>query len=568
MAVDLVQARRDALEREWAPASGGGWEATTLAQRFDIVAGRHPERPFVMADEGTSSYAEMRDWSRRLARGLVDLGIEPGDRVGVLIDNRLEFVATRLAIAWAGAISVPLNYQYRSDDLAAALQLARVKILVTIGQSLTTDVLAVLDTIVPGWETGVRSERLPHLRQVVLVDGGRPSAVDLQDLGDRGEHVPESVLDERQAATDPDGVSDVVFTSGTSGRPLAAALTHEMTLRSAYGSAYHRGFADGWRVCFALPMYHVFGYIEGLLAAMFVGGAILPRRIFNPRTLLAAVQEHRATEVLCVPTMTLALVDEAARERYDLTSLESVMSAAAPAPVRLWERVQRDLGPDTVFTGYGQTEVSAATALTQPGDPLEVVADTVGTCKLGGRAASANADGRLATYRTVDAFTGTPLAAGEEGELSVRGPIVTRTYDGDPEHTTEVIDADGWLRSGDLGRIRPDGYLELTGRARELYKVGGELVAPKEVEQLLTRYPGVEQAHVAGVPEERMGEVGWAWVVPDGTAELEPAALIRYCREHLAPFKVPRVVRLVAGEDLPKTTTGKVQKFRLIETAR
>jgi fatty-acyl-CoA synthase len=336
-------------------------------------------------------------------------------------------------------------------------------------------------------------------------------------------------------------------------------------LRSAYGSAYHRAFDDGWRIGFSLPLYHVFGYVEGLLAAMFAGGAVVPHPVFNPRTILAAAQEHQVSEVLLVPTMSVAVVEEAARHDYDLSSLESVFSAAAAAPVWLWQRIEKELAPRQVFTGYGQTEVSAATTLTLPGDPVELVAETVGREKLGGSAAPAGLDGVLARYRTVDPFTGSPLPAGAEGELSVRGPIVTRSYFNDPERTAAQIDAGGWFRSGDLGRVRDDGYLELTGRSGELFKVGGELVAPKQVEQVLTGYAGVAQAYVAGVPDERLGEVGWAWVVASEDAAPSEAELLWHCREHLAGFKVPRRVTFLGADDLPKTSTGKVQKFLLVQ---
>ena len=217
-----------------------------------------------------------------------------------------------------------------------------------------------------------------------------------------------------------------------------------------------------------------------------------------------------------------------------------------------------------MFTGYGQTEVSAATTLTLPGDPVELVAETIGREKLGGVAAPAGFDGVLARYRTVDPFTGAPRPAGAEGELSARGPIVTRGYINDPERTAAQIDADGWFRSGDLGRVRDDGYLELTGRSSELFKVGGELVAPQQVEQVLTGYQGVAQAYVAGVPDERLGEVGCAWIVTEDGAQPSPAELLSHCRRHLAAFKVPRQVRFLGADDLPKTSTGKVQKYRLV----
>ncbi|HET7174275.1 MAG TPA: AMP-binding protein [Nocardioidaceae bacterium] len=559
---DETARRRDSLERAWVH-----WRPRTLSELFDVVVERFADDPFVLVDGSTLTYREVRRWSRRIARGLIDLGVHPGDKVALLCDNRPELVAMKLAVSRIGAVAVPLNFSYRGAELTSALRHAQASMLVTIGKSLATDFLAVLDEVAPNWERTVGSADVPSLRQVVLVDPGRPGAMTLEDVADRADNVSDAALDRVSSQVDPDGACDIVFTSGTSGLPVAAELTHDMVLRSGYGSAYHRAFAPGWRVCFSLPLYHVFGYIEGLVASMFAGGAIVPRQIFNPDTMLRAVEQHGANELLLVPTMSVAVVERAAQHHYDLSSLESVFSAAAPAPVWLWERVQRDLGPRTVFTGYGQTEVSAATTLTMPGDPLDVVAETVGCTKLGGLAAPPGMSGRLAEYRTVDPFDGSELPPGAAGELAARGPIVTRSYHGDPDRTAALI-TDGWLRTGDLGRVDDAGYLRLTGRARELYKCGGELVAPKEVEDLLTAHPGVAQAYVAGVPDERMGEVGWAWVVPDGEVDLDPVALVRYCRERLAPFKAPRRVALVAADDLPKTPTGKVQKFRLVESAR
>ena len=561
MALDLVSRRRQVMENAW-----GRWRPRSLAGMFDMVADWYPARPYVITDGKTYSYQDIAEWSGWLARGLLDLGVAPGEAVALLMDNRAEFVATKLAVARIGAVAVPLNYSYRGDELAATLAHSGAVVLVTISQSMATDFLAALDRIAPDWEPRARSERVPALRHIVLVDGDRSGALTLAGLAQRGRGVSASTLRERTEAIDPDSVCDIVFTSGTSGHPLAADLTHDMVLRSAYGSAYHRGFDDGWRVCFALPMYHVFGYIEGLLASMMVGGAIIPRQVFNPATMLQAMTDHRASEVLLVPTMTVAVVEQAAARHYDLGSLESVFSAAAPAPVWLWKRVEESLAPRTVFTGYGQTEVSAATTLTLPGDSLQVVSETVGTYKLGGAAAPEEMNGVLARYRTVDPFTGHVQPDGTEGELTVRGPIVTRAYHADPEQTKRAV-IDGWLHTGDLGTIDSDGYIRLTGRARDLFKVGGELVAPKEIEDLLTSVPGVEQAFVTSVPDDRFGEVGWAWVVPDKNVDLAPEDLLRHCKEHLAPFKVPRAIRIVDAESLPKTTTGKVQKYRLAESA-
>ncbi|HET9968888.1 MAG TPA: AMP-binding protein, partial [Streptosporangiaceae bacterium] len=531
--------RRERLEG----AVGDSWRPMALAGRFDLLAASHADRPYVITDSRSYSYRDMQEWSRRLARGLHEIGVRRGDRVAVVVDNRPEFVAVKLAVARLGAVAVPVNFSYRAGELAGVLNSSGASVLISIDAAIGIDRLAVLDELVPGWEGGAASVAVPGLRRVVLVSNERrPGGLDLRALLDHAAGLPESGLRRLEDAVAPDSACDIVFTSGTSGFPLGAVLSHDMVLRSAYGSAYHRAFDDGWRICFSLPLYHVFGYVEGLLAAMFAGGAIVPQPVFNARSILGAVQQHRVSEVLFVPTMSVAVVEEAARHSYDLSSLQSVFSAAAAAPVWLWQRIGKQLAPRQVFTGYGQTEVSAATTLTLPGDPVELVAETVGREKLGGAAAPPGLDGSLARYRTVDPFTGTPLPAGAEGELSVRGPIVTRGYYGDPERTAAQIDAGGWLRSGDLGRVRDDGYLELTGRTAELFKVGGELVAPKQVEQVLTGYQGVAQAYVAGVPDERLGEVGWAWVVPREEAQPSEAELIRHCRSRLAAFKVPRKI--------------------------
>jgi fatty-acyl-CoA synthase len=258
--------------------------------------------------------------------------------------------------------------------------------------------------------------------------------------------------------------------------------------------------------------------------------------------------------------MSLAVVDAAAAGDHDTSSLHSVMSAAAPAPARLWRQLAERLGVEQLVTAYGMTETAAATTFTLPGDPMDKLVGTVGRPKLGGVA------GPLVEYRLQDPFTGDPVDG--EGELAARGAIVTRGYYRKPDETAAVLSPDGWLRSGDLGRFDADGYVQLTGRSKDLYKCGGELVMPVEVEARLTEHPEVAQAYVVAVPDERMGEVGCAFVVPAEGAAPSPAALIEHCRASLARFKVPARVVLVSAAELPLTASGKVQKFRLAERTR
>jgi len=559
---DLIAQRRHVLEQRFPR-----WEPMTIAQRFDATAAMYPDRPHAITDDHVYTYAEMRDWSQRLARGLLACGVQPGEHVAMIIANYPEFVALKYAIARVGVVAAPFNYLYRAEELRYVLGQSDCTTLITMPSFRDINFLEVLDTLAPGWETHGGGSTFPRLRQIITLGTHRNGALSLRDLEARSAHTPEAVLRRHEENGQPDAVSDIIYTSGTTGHPNSAMLTHDMVLRCAYGSVWTQALDDGWRMLFALPLYHVFAYVEGMTTTLFVGGAIIPQVSFTPGGTLEAIARHRAHEVLLVPTMTIGVVEQAARSHYDLSSLETVFSAAAPAPVWLWERVFAQLGVQNVFTAYGQTEATASTTFTLPGDPLEIVSTTVGQPKFGGVAGSPELGGRLVEYKTIDPFTGEDLPPGKEGELAVRGLIVMRGYYGKPEETARVLDTNGWMRSGDLGRIRSDGYIELTGRSKELYKRGGETVAPKEVENVLTRHPAVSQAYVVGLPDERLGEVGCAWIVPAEGQHIEPEAIVDYCRQHLARFKVPLYVLFISAADLPTTATGKVQKFRLVDRA-
>jgi fatty-acyl-CoA synthase len=564
-AAPSVSERRRALE-----AAHPQWAQLTLSQRLDDAAGRHPDRPLIITAQRSYSYRQVRDWSRRLATGLIALGVAPGEHVALVMANHPELVALKFAVARAGAVAVPVNFLLRRDELAYVLAQSDAVAVVTMDRFRDLDYLRALDQLAPGWERDGGGERFPRLRHVVVHRTGdeiRPAATldDLEALGD-GDRSAAAALAERERTTSGRATADVIYTSGTSGAPKGVMLSHDALLRSAYGSAWTRAFQDGRRILFALPLHHVFAYVEGLLAALFAGGAIIPQTAFDPVATLQAVQDHRADEALFVPTMTIAVLEAARSASFDLDSLRAVMSAAAPAPVRLWQAVSDELGVAEIVTAYGMTETSAAATYTEPDGPLELVAGTVGTPKRGGVAGDPELAGRLVSYRTVDPLTGAERPAGAEGELVARGPILTHGYYAKPVETAAALDDRGWLRSGDLGRVGADGVV-LTGRSKELYKCGGELVSPKEIEDCLTALPAVAQAYVVGLPDERMGEVGCAWVVPAGPEPPEADELIAHCRRNLARFKVPARVVFVAAVELPTTATGKVQKYRLIERA-
>jgi fatty-acyl-CoA synthase len=546
------------------------WVRRTLDGTLELVAGEHPDRPFVIAVDAELGYAELEAWSRRIARGLLAAGVAPGDGVGIMLPNSAALVASVFAISRAGAIAVPLHPRMQERELAFALRDSRVRILLTVEAFRDAAIGETLDALAPGWHRGGGGPSIPALRSVVLCQDvapvTRPGAITLAELERDSDPALDRELDTRAAAVDPDDPATVFYTSGTTGPAKGVVLTHDMELRSAYGSAYTRAFEDGRRILFALPLHHVFGYVEGLLASLFVGGAVIAQPAFDPAETLAAIERHRAAEALFVPTMSLAVV-EAAADGHDLSSLHAVMSAAAVCPARLWRDLAERLGVSELVTGYGMTETSAATTFTMPGDAIELMAETVGRPKLGGVAGDPALGGRLAAYATVDPETGEPLPEGAAGELVVHGPIVTRGYREAPEENAHAFVGEGRLRSGDLGRVRPDGYIELTGRSKDLYRCGAESVMPAEVEAVLTERDDVEQAHVVAVPDERMGEVGCAFVVPARGSDPAPEELIAWCGTQLSRYKVPAYVVLCAAGELPLAPSGKVQKFALAERA-
>ncbi len=540
------------------------WEPRTLADMLDAAADEFPDRPLVITDEVTYSYREIQEWSKRIAHGLTSSGVRPGEHVAILLANYPEFVAVKFGIARAGAVTVPINFLNRRDELGYVLEQSDAVALITMDRFRGLDYLSALDDLAPGWERRAGGDRFPKLRNVYVFSAegdGRAGAATLDDLA------ATSAGWRPVVGFGPDSTSDILYTSGTTGTPKGVVLTHDMFLRTAYGCAYGRAFEDGRRIAFSLPMYHVYGYVEGLLATLFVGGAIIPQLMFSPTATLDSIVEHRATDVLFVPIMTQAVIVAARADDYDLSGLTSLINSGGVSPAGIWEEIIDVFGPVEITTGYGMSETTASTTVTRMDDTIELWRTTNGRLRDVGVAGDPDNGGRLAVYRVCDPETGRELPRGDVGELMVRGIGVTSGYYNKPEETAESFDAEGWLRTGDLGTLDSDDYITLAGRRKECYRCGGEQVMPAEVETVLTGHSDVAQAYVVSVLDDRMGEAGFAWIVPAAGAAVDQVALIDHCAQRLARFKVPKYVRQIAVDQVPLTPSGRPRKFLLAELA-
>jgi fatty-acyl-CoA synthase len=485
------------------------------------------------------TYAELSAEVLRAARALLAAGIERGDRVGIWSPTNVEWTILQFASARVGAILVNVNPSYRVNELAYALKHSGVRLLVAAEGFRGADYVAMVDE--------VRGE-LSALERVVVI--GR----DWDAFFAGGDAVPADAVAEREATLDADDPINIQYTSGTTGNPKGATLTHHNILNNARDLGELLGYGPQDRVCIPVPLYHCFGMGIGNLGCITQGAAMIyPAEAFDPLATLQAISEEKCTSIYGVPTMFIGMLEHPDFRQYDMSSLRTGIMAGAPCPIEVMKRAVDEMNVSEVTIAYGMTETSPVSFITRRADSIDRRVSTVGTVLPGVEA------------KVIDPATGDTVPRGTPGEVCTRGYLVMRGYWDNEEATREAIDEAGWMHTGDLGVMDEEGYLNIVGRSKDMVIRGGENLYPREIEELIFQHPAVASVQVIGVPDVKMGEELMAWVTLRDGASLEGEELREWCKERVARFKVPRYVKFT--DEFPMTVTGKIQKFKMREVA-
>jgi fatty-acyl-CoA synthase len=551
------------------------WQKKALGERFDDAVRSHGSRELIWTPQGPITYDQASEKVARIAAGFVKMGVAPGDRVALVMANFPENILIKLALAKVGAICVPINFRFRIHEWRHILPECRASTLILMDRFDRFDYMALLRHLCPEACEGFvkrRSEGFSNLKRVISFSPegrtyeGTQDLQEVVEIGGKALKGP-SLSPGVNASVSPDDVCDIVYTypSYDSGRPRGALITHDMVLRSSFAAALSRAYEDGRRVLFALPLYHVYGYIEGLVSSFFVGGTVIPQAKFSSEETYQLIDAARATDLLTVPTMMIALLRHKNIRGYDLSSLMCLMCAGTAAPRDLWRRIKEVFGVKELTTGYGMTEVSSSTMHTAPDDPPERLERMVGRIKPAGPSGLAHLRGYQIEYKTVHVRTGEDLPLGQEGEWLCRGCTVTPGFYQRPDETSGSIDKAGWLRTGDVGIIHEDGYFELTGRCKHVYRMGGESVSPREVETVLLENSKVTEAYVVSVPDERFIEVGMAFIRLKDGGGITSREIADFLKARIARYKVPAYVRFMIADDFPRRRSGEVDREALMK---
>jgi fatty-acyl-CoA synthase len=514
----------------------------TLGANLERTAARVPESEALVSchQRVRLSWAELNAAVDRLALGLLGLGLAKGDRLGVWSPNRYEWALTQYATAKCGVILVNINPAYRTSELEYALRQSGCRVLVAAPEFKDSDYRAMVAEVRDG---------LPALEEAVFFDS--PEWDDLA-AGDAGPG--EAGLRARMETLDFDDPINIQYTSGTTGRPKGATLTHHNILNNALLLSDILGYTEADRVCVPVPLYHCFGMVMANLAGSLSGACIVyPEAAFDPLATLEAAAGERCTSLYGVPTMFIAELDHPRFSEFDLSRLRTGIMAGSPCPLEVMRRVESEMGIKEITIAFGMTETSPVSTMVRRDDTLEHRCGTVGQAM------------PHTEIKVVDPVGNRTVARGESGEFRTRGYLVMAGYWDDPERTAEAIDSAGWMHTGDLATMDEDGYVRIVGRIKDMIIRGGENVYPREIEEFLYGHPAVTDVQVVGVPDDRYGEEIMAWVICREDAALDEEELREFCRGKIAHYKIPRYV--ASCSEFPMTVTGKIQKHKLRDRA-
>ena len=531
----------------------------TIGACVERIAATYPDKEALVVRHQNIrwTFSEYKSRIDALAAGLVSLGVEPGDRVGIWSPNRVEWCLTQFATAKIGAIMVCINPAYRPYELEYALNKVKCQTIITAAQFKTSEYLQMLQEMAPELATcepgELKSIKLPHLTTVIRMgDAVSPGMFNFDKVCEMGEDTHYDRMAEIAPTLQADDAINIQFTSGTTGSPKGATLSHFNILNNGLQVGAGMRFTSEDRLCIPVPLYHCFGMVMGNLTCMTHGAcAVFPDEGFDPDVVLRTVVEEKCTALHGVPTMFVAETDLPNVAEYELSTLRTGVMAGAPCPLELMHQVIDKLNMSEITIMYGQTETSPVNHMTDIEVPAEKRCGTVG---------------RVGPYQEIKIIdeSGRVVPLGDKGELCCRGYSVMQGYWDDEARTNETIDATGWLHSGDLAEMDEEGYVQIVGRIKDMIIRGGENVYPREVEEFLYTHPDIQEVQVFGIPDERYGEIVCAWVQLKQNATLNEEGVKSFCRDQITHFKVPSLVRFV--DEFPMTVTGKIQKFKMRET--
>lgn len=538
-----IDLRRNKLKQEFSV-----WKEMTLYQRLVEAEKKYSRDIFFVSAGIEYTYSEILNAVGNVAKSLTAAGVSLGDCVACVLSNRVEFVYITFALAKIGAVKVPINRNASLTEVLYVLKKTKSKFFITERDQ----------------DMNIGGEEMSVLKVIDVNSRFKKSEkiIPWNDFMKAGEIITEEPL-----CLNPFAISDIIFTSGSTGAPKGVMLSHDMLLRSAFANCLNRGFEKGRKILVPLPLFHVYGYVEGLIAVLFVGGSIFAMQgKFDPEAALEIIDQFSVQDILCVPSIMMKILQFENLQNYSLSSLYAAYCSASVCPEWVWTEIKSKLKIKELITGYGMTEVSGASVQTDPDDDVSILLEKVGKILEGFSEDNVHL-GPVISYKVVDPITHALKEKGQAGELICKGTIVTKSYC-EGSHKEDNFTEDGWLKTGDLGFFDEEGYLRYIGRCNDLYKVNGENVSPQFVDKVISECEHVVVVETVGIPDEKLGWIGVAFIEAVSEKEVCKEKIIEYCRQNLAPYQVPKYYFFSSSKKWPQTSTGKVQKSKLREFAK